>query len=53
MPFGDGYKPEELGDIETAQKIHTLQTKTLVESGVDMISAITTTNIDEAAGIAR
>ena len=53
MPFGDGDKSEELGDIETAQKIHAPQIKTLVEPGVDMISAISMTNIDEAAGIAR
>jgi homocysteine S-methyltransferase len=52
-PFGDGYKPEELGDIETARKIHAPQIKTIVDFGVDMISAITMTNIDEAAGIAQ
>jgi homocysteine S-methyltransferase len=42
-----------VGDIETAQKIHTPQIKTLVDPGVYMISTITMTKIDEAAGIAR
>jgi S-methylmethionine-dependent homocysteine/selenocysteine methylase len=51
--FRDGHKPEESGDIEIAQKkIHTPQIKTLVESGIDMIFAITTSNIDKATEIA-
>lgn len=52
-PAGDGYRPGELPDAATAQKLHTPQIEAMAEAGVDMISAITMTNVAEAIGVAR
>jgi homocysteine S-methyltransferase len=52
-PAGDGYAPGEVPDIQTAHALHRPQIQTLSQAGVDMISAITMTNISEATGIVR
>ena len=50
-PSGDGYSPDQTPDPVTAEKLHTPQMKIFAESEVDMVSALTITNIDEAIGI--
>lgn len=52
-PAGDGYAPGKVPTSQEALAIHRKQVATLAKSGVDMISAITMTNIGEAIGIAR
>ena len=52
-PAGDGYAPGSLTDTAQAEEMHAPQIRTLAEAGVDMISAITMTNVAEAIGIAR
>jgi len=52
-PAGDGYSPGSLPGADEAEAMHTPQIRTLAEAGVDMISAITMTNVAEAIGIAR
>jgi homocysteine S-methyltransferase len=52
-PAGDGYAPGKLPGAREAEAMHLPQIRTLAESGVDMISAITMPNIAEAVGIAR
>ncbi len=52
-PRGDGYNPAELLTVAEAQAYHRHQIKALVEAGADMITAITMTHAEEAAGIAR
>ncbi len=52
-PAGDGYRPGDLPSAKVAEQIHTPQIRVLAEEGVDMISALTMTNIAEATGVAR
>lgn len=52
-PAGDGYRPGALPDAATAQELHTPQIRAMAEAGVDMISAITMTNVAEAIGVTR
>jgi len=52
-PLGDGYIVEEPIDADTAELLHRPQVDVLVEEGVEMISALTMTNTDEAIGITR
>lgn len=52
-PAGDGYAPGQLPAIAQAQDMHHPQVRTLARAGVDMISAITMTNIAEAIGVVR
>ena len=52
-PAGDGYAPGKVPSAAEAEEMHAPQIRTLAETGVDMISAITMTNIAEATGIAR
>ena len=52
-PAGDAYAPGRPMTADDAEKMHTPQIRVLAEEGVDMISAITMTNIGEATGIAR
>lgn len=52
-PAGDGYRPGALPSVEAAFAMHSPQVRTLAEAGVDMISAITMTNVGEAVGIVR
>lgn len=52
-PAGDAYAPGRLPSAQEAEMLHLPQVRTLAEAGVDMISAITITNVSEAVGIAR
>ncbi len=52
-PAGDGYTPETAHDAQTAQSLHSPQIASFAAEGVDLISAITMTHVDEAVGIAR
>jgi homocysteine S-methyltransferase len=51
-PRGDGYVAGEAMSIEEARAYHARQIAVFAESGADMVSAITMTNIPEATGIA-
>ncbi|WP_338240909.1 homocysteine S-methyltransferase family protein [Aurantiacibacter hainanensis] len=50
-PAGDGYRPGEVPSAQHAADLHRPQIEALANAGVDMISAITITNIGEAVGI--
>lgn len=52
-PRGDGYDPGLIMTDDEAEAYHLRQASVLAGSGVDMLSAITMTNIPEAIGIAR
>jgi homocysteine S-methyltransferase len=52
-PVGDGYRAEGTPDASTAQALHAPQIELFADEGVDMVSALTMTNVDEAIGIAR
>ncbi|ODR99281.1 hypothetical protein AUC68_04605 [Methyloceanibacter methanicus] len=52
-PAGDGYAPDEVPEAGLAYRLHRPQIDCLARAGVDMISAITMTNINEATGIAQ
>lgn len=52
-PRGDGYHPGDCMTAEKAALYHYDQVKTFSESGVDMVSALTMTYVDEAIGIVR
>jgi homocysteine S-methyltransferase len=51
-PRGDGYRAGHLGAAE-AQAYHAFQVEIFAGSSVDMVSAITVNNVNEAIGIAR
>ncbi len=52
-PRGDGYDPGKVMSPEAAQAYHSQQIRIFAAENVDMISAITMTNVDEALGIVR
>lgn len=52
-PRGDGYDPGEIMSPEDAQAYHARQAQVFAQGDVDMITAITMTNIPEAIGITR
>ncbi len=52
-PADDGYKPGGSLTAAEAKEVHSRQIEVFAQSGVDMISAITMTNIAEAIGIAQ
>jgi S-methylmethionine-dependent homocysteine/selenocysteine methylase len=52
-PRGDGYDPGSLMSASEAERYHGWQTDLFRDSGCDCVTAITMTNIGEAAGIAR
>lgn len=52
-PRGDGYDPGEVMTAEEACAYHAPQVATYAAAGVDMITAITMTNISEAIGVVR
>lgn len=52
-PRGDGYDPGEVMTAEEACAYHAPQVATYAAAGVDMITAITMTNIPEAIGVVR
>ena len=52
-PRGDGYVPDKRMTVDEAAAYHTQQIETLVETGVDFLSAMTMNYLEEAQGIAR
>lgn len=52
-PRGDGYDPGRIMQAEEAQTYHAHQAAVLAAAGVDMLAAITMTNVPEATGVAR
>ena len=50
-PRGDGYDPGKIMRAEEAQAYHAHQAGVLAAAGVDMLAAITMTNIPEAIGV--
>jgi homocysteine S-methyltransferase len=52
-PSGDGYKPGEAPDAESAAEIHTPQIEALAEAGIDFFKVQTLPSFAEARGIAR
>lgn len=52
-PRGDGYDPGRIMGAAEAQDYHSHQLGVLAGAGVEMLSAITMTNIPEAVGIAN
>ena len=52
-PRDDGYNPASIMTAGQAQDYHTRQVQVFDNAGVDMVSAITMTNVPEAVGIVR
>ena len=52
-PAGDAYAPDTVISAQDALLIHAPQIHALGKAGVDMISAMTLTHVDEAIGIVR
>lgn len=52
-PRGDGYDPGEVMGAPEATEYHLHQARVLASAGVDVLSAITMTNVNEATGVAR
>ncbi len=52
-PRGDGYDPGTAMSAEQAQSYHGVQINTFKDTAVDMVTAITMTNIPEAIGVTR
>jgi S-methylmethionine-dependent homocysteine/selenocysteine methylase len=52
-PQDDGYSPSELMSAEEAHEYHSVQIATLADTAADMVTAMTLTYADEAAGLAR
>ena len=50
-PRGDGNDPGNLMTITQAQHYHSSQIRSFYESGADIVSALTMTNVDETIGI--
>jgi len=51
-PRGDGYVADTAMTIEEARRYHSAQINTYAETVADMVTAMTMTNMEEAAGIA-
>lgn len=51
-PRGDGYDPGRVMGVAEARDYHGQQARVLASADVDMLSALTMTNINEATGIA-
>lgn len=52
-PRGDGYDPKTIMNVEEAQAYHGFQIAIFANNRVDMVSALTLTNVPEAIGIAN
>lgn len=52
-PRGDGYDPGKVMTPEEAEAYHAQQIRVLAAAGVDLVTAITMTNVSEAIGITR
>jgi S-methylmethionine-dependent homocysteine/selenocysteine methylase len=49
-PRGDGYKTTDIG-VDAAREYHTAQIRALADTEVDMVTALTMTNVNEAVGM--
>ena len=52
-PRGDGYDPGKIMSPEEAQAYHSQQVRIFADEQVDMVTAITMTNVNEAIGITQ
>ncbi len=52
-PRGDGYDPGTVMSADEAQSYHAAQIGVFAAAGVDMVTAITKTNANEAVGVTR
>ena len=52
-PRGDAYAPDELVAADEAERYHLQQLEWLAETEVDMVTALTFTQADEAIGVVR
>lgn len=52
-PSGDGYRVEVGRAVDEAERIHTPQVRALAAAGVDMLTAVTMTHVEEAIGVGR
>jgi S-methylmethionine-dependent homocysteine/selenocysteine methylase len=52
-PRGDAYAPETMMTAEQAEHYHSAQMRTLSDTGVDLITALTVTYAEEAVGMVR
>jgi homocysteine S-methyltransferase len=52
-PRGDAYAPESLMSADEAERYHSAQMRTLADTAVDMITALTVTYAEEAIGMVR
>lgn len=52
-PRGDGYDPGQLMTPDQAEAYHAAQIRAFDEAGVDQVTAITMTNVEEAIGVTR
>jgi S-methylmethionine-dependent homocysteine/selenocysteine methylase len=52
-PRGDGYDPGKVMSPDEAQAYHSQQVRIFADEKVDMVSAITMTNVNEAIGVVR
>ncbi len=52
-PRGDGYDPGKIMRADEAQAYHAHQAGVLAAAGVDMLAAITMTNVPEAVGVSN
>lgn len=50
-PRGDGYQAGELMSVDEARSYHGVQARAFADAGVDLITAITMTNVAEAQGV--
>jgi S-methylmethionine-dependent homocysteine/selenocysteine methylase len=51
-PRGDGYNPDDVMTVAEATRYHRAQTEPFAAGGADLVTAITMTNVPEAAGVA-
>jgi S-methylmethionine-dependent homocysteine/selenocysteine methylase len=52
-PRGDAYAPETLLTVDEAETYHMTQARWLADAGVDMVTALTFTQSEEAIGVVR
>ncbi len=52
-PRGDAYEVNATITTDEAEEYHSVQMETLVQAGVDLVSALTFNSVDEAVGVAR
>ena len=52
-PHDDGYSPGELLTADEAAEYHSAQVRALADAGVDQVTAVTMTYVDEGLGVAR